>query len=338
VRPGFLIMVVHEKTSLIPFFPYETRDQNKQVEIVRRKYKQRALEHRAKFAALWKASAESQAKATSRSKASIQRSIELARIRTKQFVNLAKIDQSIVRERTREYLYTSTKRIKNEMVQAHQSVRSTVGVGSPVELSLKEQMNRARNHVAEKAIAIELSVMHSARQILERKEMTRKRYAETYNNAQRKVEIGKEKTRKARHALNLEGVNRPDEYLTSENPNIQAELDLSQKNVKSASTNFVENARRAKQATEKAGQEALSIGQSHLRQMQKNILASKELFEVDVRFAQAKVREASKKSKVIGIQMTVALSERRKTAIMRAKARRKVQAIRNALTLIRTIG
>lgn len=346
------------KPALIPFFPYETRDRNEQLYLVRRKYRERAAEHKAKLEALWNTSFESQAKATARSKALIRKSIDLTRKRTKQFVILAKIDQSIVRERTREYLYSSDRRIKKEMHHARETVQDIVS-GSGAEKGLRDQMKQARSYVEQRAVQIELDLMHSAREILKRRELMQERYSQIYDDAQKKVLKGKERMQKAQRALTSAGADQIEEVKTSEsemlregehpsfksdeitsviNEKVRTELDSAQRKVENATSNYVENARRIKRSTEKVGQEAMAMGQSHLVQMQKNMLASKELFEIDVRFAQAKVREASKRSKIIGIQMTVALSQRRKTAIMRARARRKAQAIRNALALIRTMG
>ncbi|MDH2899485.1 MAG: hypothetical protein PXY39_00780 [archaeon] len=346
------------KPELIPFFPYETRDRNEQLNLIRRKYSERAAEHKAKFEALWKESLESQARSTARSKALIQKSIDSARNRTKQFVSLAKIDQSIIRERTREYLYSSDRRIKKEMFQARETVQGIVS-GSGAEKGLRDQMKQARSYVEHRATQIELDAMRSAREILKRRELMQERYSRIYVAAQKKVSKGKEKLRKAQLALTsavadrVEEVKTPESTMLSEgehqtfkrddltlmiNEKVKTDLDSAQRRVENATSNYTENARRIKLSTVSTGQKAMAIGQSHLHQMQKNLLASKELFEIDVRFAQAKVKEASKKSKIIGTQMTVVLSQRRKAAIMRARARRKAQAIRNALALIRTMG
>jgi hypothetical protein len=332
--------------QLIPFFPYDASDREKQLDFIKRKYKEREISHKARFATIWKTNAQSQRDLMARSKASIQRSIDLTRMRTKQFVNLTKIDQSIIRERTREYLQSSKRRIKNEMDMAQQMVRSKVEHTSPGNLSLKDQMNRARNYTTERVLEINRDISHSAGEILRSKELMRRRYIQIHDEGESEFLAEKETARIAENVLNSKDYNSQtrdktriaqDERKVS-NSKVKTQLDLTRKNVQSATADFVDNAKRTRFETGKVNQNAIVARESDLHEMQKHILDSKELFKVDVRFAQAKVREASKKSEVIGIQMTVALAERRKTAIARAKARRKAQTIRNALALIRTIG
>jgi uncharacterized protein (DUF2164 family) len=300
----------------------------------------------------------------------IHRSIDHSRKKTRQLVALAQIDQSIVRERTRDYLTSEERRIKNEMMKAQNFVRESVA-GTFPHGSLEQKMYEARRKVEKKAEDIKQDVMSSSRRILRRRELMQKNYATIFEDAQRKILSSKEKLGNAQVALNsavsdrlrevkdsedsikkgLDAmgsrirdvrsksenvVRKPEQGFSSDSRKAAIGSDFTWTNVQSARNNFRIGSKHAKDIAAEAGRQVSIKGQTSLKQMQTNFLDSKALFEVDVRFAQAKIREASRKSKSIGIQMTSALAHRRKIAIERARARRKAQSIRNALALIRT--
>jgi hypothetical protein len=347
------------KKCLIEFFPYETHAKPRPRGFFREEYQRKKAEHRAKLQTFWKANIESQARAMARSKVAIRRSVERTRNRLSLFVNLAKIDQSIVQERTRVYLSLSSKRIKNKMLRAQERVQGIVdrpGINN----SVKEQIKQARNYVEAKAADLGIQAAHSAKEIPKSREAVRERLAEVRTEVDGKVSKSKRKIRGELHEVNeIQETEQSEISLTEDlaSKNVGASIGISQngkagnlnlkmkdeieslrKNTKDSKSTLRNKTLLTRKEIVKAREEALSVGKSHLQQMQENLLASKELFEVDVRFAQAKVKEASKKSKVIGIQMTNALYDNRKGEIQRARARRKAQAIRNALALIRTTG
>jgi hypothetical protein len=311
-----------------------------------------------------------QAKATLHSTDMVHRSIEHSRKKTQQLVILAQIDQSIVRERTREYLTSEERRIRNEMMDAQVFVRERVSGPFP-HGSLKQKMLDSRGKVENKAEDIKRQVASSSRQILQRRELMQANYATIFEEAQRKILGSKERLKDAQVALTSAVADRLKEVKDSEDmirkevsyiaprikevrmktegvmPKLEQEsssssqevitgLNFTRANFKSARNNFRTGSKQAREIAAKVGREVSVKGQTSLKQMQTNFLDSKTLFEIDVRFAQAKIREASRKSKSIGIQMTAALAHRRKVAIERAKARRKAQTIRNAISLIRS--
>ena len=350
---------------ILPFFPYEDKEHEKQVTIAREKYRERGIEHKLKFSAFWKKNIQSRIEASARSKRLIERSIEQTRARTRQFVYLARIDQSIIRERTREYLDYETKRITGEMLSARKTVLEVAGP-QDTEKSLKNKMERARKHVRKRASEIETIANSSADGIIRQREGIRETYNEIFQDAQKRIIKSKERLEIAQRLMQLEvkdklkqvqvseseiknernqfvdrisGGERPAEQTRNlhENDSLGVQLKQARARVKQASENFKLETESAKIATDQAGQVALLTGRSSLKKMHENLLQSKTLFEVDVRFAQNKIHETSKKSKRTGVQLTLALANKRKSAIARARARRKAQAIRNALNLIHSI-
>ncbi|MHB1908722.1 MAG: hypothetical protein ACYCQJ_07595 [Nitrososphaerales archaeon] len=351
---------------ILPFFPYEDKDHEKQVAIAREKYRERGIEHKLKFSAFWKKNIQSRIEASSRSKRLIERSIEQTRARTRQFVFLARIDQSIIRERTREHLDYETRRITEEMLSARKTVLEVAG-SQDTEKSLKSKMERARKHVWKRASEIQTIANSSADGIIRQREGIRGAYKEIFQDAQKKIIKSKERLEIAQRLMQIEVEDKLKQVVVSENKiknernlftekassserlaeqtrnmeeadSLDVQIKHARARVKQASDNFKLETESAKIATDRAGQAAIMTGRSSLKRMHENLLQSKTLFEVDVRFAQNKIRETSKKSKRTGVQMTLSLANRRKSAIARARARRKAQAIRNALTLIHSVG
>src|SRR5579863_3267637 len=192
-------MKQHQR-CLIPFFPYESYDRGDHYASEKIRHEHLVRSHRAKFSRLHDRSMGIQKSANIRARETIQARIQNAEQNTKQFVNLATIDQLIVRERTREYLDHSTRRIRNELLQAQDNVRNSVS-GSVIGGNLRQRMEAAKTRVLRRALGIEAEVQVSAKAILARRELMQKYSEAILNNAQQRILQSKQKLEQSRNAL-----------------------------------------------------------------------------------------------------------------------------------------
>ncbi len=102
-------------------------------------------------------------------------------------------------------------------------------------------------------------------------------------------------------------------------------------------SNFMNQLGERKEAIEIHGRDLAQRGRATESAMRQSILNARKNYLLEVRFARSNILSSAKRFRVMGNQVVQRLGTARRAEIERARSRRKVRSIRNALLLIRTI-
>lgn len=105
-----------------------------------------------------------------------------------------------------------------------------------------------------------------------------------------------------------------------------------------ARSSFARAATEKKAMIMRQSSDVMKQGQIRRDQMKKKLVEGKVLFQLDVRIAQHRLAEISKRLQTGGNRTTERLADRRERVLRSARAKRKAKLIRNALSLIRSMS
>ncbi|MGI0090086.1 MAG: hypothetical protein ACREBS_00105 [Nitrososphaerales archaeon] len=319
---------------------------------------EKTLLQRKKFAQFRQRYRAAISKAVKETRSSMEEKILETRTRVKQFIALTAVDNSIARERTREYLFESSQKVRKIIDLTRTRVRAQALENMPEE-QLKAQIVAARDHVNERAIGLELAATVSAYNLSRQWARVKAHHESIKSEANELITKYKDDFYKVprqdlaqgeRTKINLDKKQGAEESKEEEKTQgrrffLERELEKGQgekisrlrREITIARSNFKERVEGAEIELISRGAETMKEGQSRLILMQKNMNQAKLLFGLDVKFARHNLIESAKTLRYLEIQSVARFTDKRRKEQERARAYRKVAAIRNALVLIHSV-
>lgn len=253
----------------------------------------------------------------------------------------------------------TTDLVKDAVIRSQVSLRDrSITLRNEIEASA--DMIRRQKHYIRKEFAESIKALHDAIDYNEAAVKSKKStIIVSASNTKKSLELARQSMIKGRDdfqskiaesALNLQGASlraaetlkgkrmkRGSQFIALERQLEPVGLKTFGSKVTNARTQFENELSERRSAISEHGSRVAALGESSERQMRSNILNSRKNYELEVRFARHNMSASAKNFRIRGNQVVQKLSEARVAEIKRARTRRKVKSIRNALLMIRTI-